>query len=283
VIEGQIGRLFHRLLDDAAMFAPCDAAPKAAVRNHARVRASATGGMVGSLASLHSRLRSVDEFAGTAGLDRVEVSMVVPEGIDGLAAAAKCADRCSPRVQVTSVETPLHPWRIDRALAALTRLRRGARQLYLEIRAGELTEGQVHLLAREGLGVKLRTGSTSIDGFLDEASLARAVVLCAAERLAFRCTSGLRPAIRQRDSATLSEQHGFLNIALAARVAAGTGSVRATQAVLAQRDRREIARRITELRDVDVVAIWALLASCTTPSVERSASDLMALGLAVDR
>lgn len=280
MIDGHLGPLFHALFDDAAMFAPRDAHPQDALRGHLADRAAWYGWMAGPLVALHSRLRSLDGFAAQLGADRVPVSMVVPEGPDALSAALRAAERC-PHLDVQAVEVSSAGQRIGRVLAALGRLRLG--RCYLEVPVSELTEEHAHQLAADGVRLKLRTGTTSVDGFQDEERLARALVLAAAERLSVKCAAGTPTAVRHRERSTRFEQHGVLNIALAARIAAASGSVRATRAVLAERDAGRLAYRIGGMGPSDVVAIRAVVAACTTASVAGSVADLAGLGLVAGR
>jgi hypothetical protein len=178
-----------------------------------------------------------------------------------------------------SIEIPmrLHPF--GDMLSQLEPLVSDHRHVYLEIPVLEITEHQVHALAPTGIRLKLRTGGTSIEAFHNERQLAEPIVMCAAERLAFKCTAGLHNAIRHRDAATLFEHHGFLNVALAARVAAATGSHAATRAMLAERDADVVASRVGALTATDVRAIRALFSSFGTCSIDEPVTDLIAMGL----
>ena len=105
------------------------------------------------------------------------------------------------------------------------------------------------------------------------------MVRCAAERLPFKCTAGLHNAVRHRDPHTKFEHHGFLNVALAARTAATTGSASATAAVLAERDPNELAAAVRTLTPQDVAALRAMFCSFGTCSITEPIGDLVAMGL----
>jgi hypothetical protein len=77
----------------------------------------------------------------------------------------------------------------------------------------------------------------------------------------------------------LFQHHGFLNIALAARVAASTGNHAATRDVLAQRDASDVAGQVRELAASDVGAIRALFRTFGTCSITEPVDDLLALRL----
>jgi hypothetical protein len=173
---------------------------------------------------------------------------------------------------------PLGSHRREDALGSLEPLTEQV-AVYLEIPVLAVTERHVHDLAAARIRLKLRTGGTSIDAFRTEAELAVPLVMCAAERLAFKCTAGLHNALRHRDAQTLFEHHGFLNLVLAARVAASTGNAAATTAILAERDPGEVARRVADLSDTDVTAVRALFTSFGTCSIAEPIADLVLLGL----
>jgi hypothetical protein len=204
--------------------------------------------------------------------------MVVASGLEALGGAVEGAARCE-RVRVVGVEVPLGPHALGDALSHLVPLVSDERRIYLEIPVRSLTEHHVHALAPSGVRLKLRTGGTSIEAFQSEDRLAVPIVLCAAERLGFKCTAGLHHAIRHRERSTLFEHHGFLNITLAARVAAATGSHSATRTVLANRDPASVAQQIGALTAADVHAIRALFNSFGTCSIEEPVGDLLEMGL----
>lgn len=269
--------LFAGLIDDAAMFPPEDAALPDAVDRHLHHRDAWYQGMVASFVCTAGRLRSLGHELGRRGAVQLPLSLVVPRGIDEVAAAVRTA-RAMDTVQLVGVEVPLGDHRIEPALELLTGLPCPSS---LEVGVTTLDEHQVHALAPTGVRLKLRTGGTTIDAFATEDELARALVLCAAERQAFKCTAGLHHAVRHRPASTMYEHHGFLNILLAARVAASSSSAVATRAVLAERDVRRIGWLVGELTEADVRAIRALFGSFGTCSVLDPVHDLVDMGLVV--
>ena len=81
-----------------------------------------------------------------------------------------------------------------------------------------------------------------------------------------------------REAAGL-EQHGFLNVLLATRAAAGRREAGEIAAILAQRDRTAIAAAVDAL-DADTAAeIRWLFTSFGTCSTEEPVADLVSLGL----
>jgi hypothetical protein len=278
VITDHLSRLFVNFFDDASMYAPRCARPKEALLGHVRYQMAWYGEMVGLLQCSDARLSRVHEHARKYRAGTVDVSVVVPRGLDAVPDVAARA-RSSSSVRVRAIEVPVHRDLLSRALSVLDPFIREQCHVYVEIAPADLTAHHAHRLAPTGVRVKLRTGGTSLDEFQNESTLARALVLCASERLAFKCASGLQKAVRHRDSNTFAEQHGYLNVALAARVAAASGSVQATEQVLAERDPRAIEYRVSDLSASDVTAIRALFACAATTDVTESVTDLVELRL----
>jgi hypothetical protein len=272
------GGLFTALFDDAAMYPPADTKMPAAVRQHARHRLSWYADTVGPFVCHSRRLAELAGHVDALGLEPLPVAAVVSEGISGLADLQASAARFDA-LRLTAVEVPLKHARRADALRALEPLRAAGVPCYLEIAIAQVDDRAVHELSAAGLRLKLRTGGTSIDAFRTEAELAVPIVRCAAERLQFKCTAGLHNAVRHRDEQTLFEHHGFLNVALAARTAAATGSATATAAELAERDPSAVAARVHELGERDVAAIRAMFCSFGTCSIDEPIADLQQMGL----
>jgi hypothetical protein len=278
MIDGHLGELFTGLFDDASMFPPQDEPPSSAVAGHLAHRMAWYADMVGPFVCSAGRLSTINDLAARHGVDRLAVAVVVPGGLQALLRTVDTARECK-QLRVAGIEVPLGQHALVDALSHLVPLVSQGLHVYLEIPVYAVTEHDVHTLAPSGVRLKLRTGGTSIEAFQTEENLARPIVLCAAERLAFKCTAGLHNAIRHRDRATLFEHHGFLNIALAARVAAGTGSQAATRRILAEQDPGAVAQQVGALTAADVRAIRALFNSFGTCSIAEPVGDLLQLGL----
>jgi len=278
MIDGHLAGLFTGLFDDASMFPPQDEPPSSAVAGHLAHRMAWYADMVGPFVCSAGRLSTINDLAGRHGVDRLAVAVVVPGGMQALLRTVDTARACQ-QLRVAGIEVPLGPHALVDALSHLVPLVSQGLHVYLEIPVDAVTEHDVHTLAPSGVRLKLRTGGTSIEAFQTEDNLATPIVLCAAERLAFKCTAGLHNAIRHRDRATLFEHHGFLNIALAARVAAGTGSHAATRRVLAEQDPGAVAQQVGALTAADVRATRALFNSFGTCSIAEPVGDLLQLGL----
>jgi hypothetical protein len=270
--------LFAGLFDDASMFPPEASSLSEAVTAHLRHRWSGHGDLVGSLVCQAARLGSLGELARATGV-AIPVSLVVPRGIAEVAAAI-AATTVAGRLDVRAVEVPLGQHPLRQALAMLAPLVDAGRAVYLEVAAPYVTDDVAHRLAPSGIGLKLRLGETSLSSFQPESELARLLVLCAAERLPVVCAAGVHRAVRHRDTHTFLQHHGYLNLALAVRVAGSSGSVDTTRAVLADADPLAIAERVQQLDERDVRAIRAMLRSVASFDVGESVRELVQLGLA---
>ena len=266
------------LFDDASMFPPEAQTVKEAYTAYLRHRWSWYGGMVGSLACQAVRLPLLEPLAEQSGVDRIEVSMVIPEGVPSVARAVASARR-AVHVEIRAIEVPLGTHHLGDALALLRPLVTERCKVFLEVGVGSVTDAMIHQLAPSGVGLKLRLGATAINPFQHEDDLARVLVLCAAERLAFTCSAGVHHAVRHRDADTFHDHHGYLNIALASRIAAATENAAATLAVLADNDPLSVACRVAELDLADVRAIRGMLSSVAAFSITEAVRDLVELGL----
>jgi hypothetical protein len=273
---GEFGGLFGGLFDDAAMFPPADLSMPAAVRQHARHRLSWYADTVGPFVCTSRRLAELAAHVDEFGLAPFEFAAVVPEGIEGLDPLRAATGRHG-QLRLAGIEVPLKQERLARLLSALEAF--AAVPRYVEIPVTAVTDAHAHELSAAGVRLKLRTGGTTIDAFATEAQLAAPLVRCAAERLAFKCTAGLHNAVRHRDAATGFEHHGFLNVALAARVAAGTGNAASTATALGERDPATVAAQVRALGPADVRAVRAMFHSFGTCSIDEPIDDLQQLGL----
>ena len=124
-------------------------------------------------------------------------------------------------------------------------------------------------IAAAGVRAKFRTGGIRADLYPSEAELAASIRAAVERDIAFKATAGLHHAIRNTDPHTGFEQHGFLNLLLAAADPANA------ETLLAVRDRGEIAARV---RDLDP-AVRARFVSYGTCSVLDPVTDLIDLHL----
>jgi len=269
--------LFDGLFDDASLYPPASTELAEAVREHAVHRLAWYSDTVGPFVCNAERLRKLDALVQSLKLPPLDVAVVVPAGLDAVPTAVATAEQCTS-LRLRAIETPIGTHGRVEVLRTLQPLTANA-IVYLEIPVISVTERHVHDLNGAGLRLKLRTGGTTVDAFRSEKELARPILLCAGERLRFKCTAGLHHAVRHRDPLTMFEHHGFLNLLLAARIAAATGNLVATADALAERDPAALAYRTSDLTATDVTASRALVASLGTCSIHEPIDDLLAMGL----
>lgn len=266
------------LFDDAGLFPPASAKVAEAVADHALHRVSWYDNLVASFSSRDSRLVEVDACAARLGLPAVDVTVVVPAGLEALPAALTTLSRC-PRLTLRAVDVPMGTSPAVLAGRVAGALAERDVPLYVEVSGSLGTEARIHQLSALGVRLKLRGGGTSIHPFTPEPELALMILGCAAELLPFKCVTGMSRAYRHRDLDSLFQRHGFLNVALATLAAIRTGSHAAVRSILAEHDQRALAEEILELTPRDVAAVRSVLARVSSSHITESVADLIALGI----
>jgi hypothetical protein len=166
-------------------------------------------------------------------------------------------------------------------------------KLYLEVAADSRMRETIGAVAAAGACAKVRTGGVTADAFPSTDQLARFMLACAAENVAFKATAGLHHAVRsdyrvtyERD-APCATMHGFLNLFVgAALLDAGRVSEAELGAVLEEREQSafRVGMGSVAWRDRSVTATEVgrmrtrLLHSFGTCSFEEPVAELRALG-----
>jgi hypothetical protein len=182
-----------------------------------------------------------------------------------------------PRLVLEAVEATLPPGlsgrsevveATQRVVAALPI----AVRAYVELPAIEGWEITVDVLAAAGRGAKLRTGGPDPAAVPDVRRVAGVLSGCAARQVPVKCTAGLHHAVRRHDPDTGTDQHGFLNVLVAAGLAQdGADPV----PVLSEVDGARLAAAARRL-DPAVRELFVAFGSC---SVDEPLADLRDLGL----
>lgn len=228
---------WRRLVDDAAIFPPGNAAVPAAVVAHRGHREAAYGDLVGPFVVDDGRVGElIDVLRGSPG-EPLAVTLVVKGGVDALGGAVRHAGR-APVLDLRGVEVTLAAG-ADLAAEA-SRMNREVERL---VAAGDLAvdtvvfvelprlsdaatvswSSAVDEVDAAGHRLKFRTGGVTANAFPDSASLAVGIQGAVRRGMVFKCTAGLHSALRHRDEPTGLERHGFLNV-LAATAAAADGA-----------------------------------------------------------
>lgn len=281
------GAGFGLVLDDAAVFPPGDLPlAEAVVAHHAHLEASYAR-LVGPLVLRPADLPVVATTAaaprglglrgarderhalGTTSpldADRLDVAVVAPDVPAALEAVTAARDL--PGLRLVALEV---------SDATVPELRAHEEDLadvvvFVELPRERRQQGLVDALATSPYRAKLRTGGVRADQHPTETELAEAVLALARAGLPFKATAGLHHALRHTEPGTGFEQHGFLNLLAATRVAVDGGTLAEVTAVLATRD-------ADELLAAHPVGGTSLLGSIGTCSITDPVDELVALGL----
>ncbi|HEY2062982.1 MAG TPA: hypothetical protein VGH57_31725 [Amycolatopsis sp.] len=157
-------------------------------------------------------------------------------------------------------------------------------EVFVEIPRDTRRDPLLAALAGTRYQAKFRTGGVRAELYPDEAELAAAVLTAAEAGVPFKATAGLHHALRNTDPETGFEQHGFLNLLLAADAAGRgtadrTGAVETIRDLLAERDGAVVAGRVRELGPERTAAARARFTSFGTCSVTDPLTELAGLGL----
>jgi len=206
-----------------------------------------------------------------AALDApLELSLTAPGGAAQLASALPELAR-DDRIALRAVEVALpaeasvEEFRTDLVAVPLD----PGVDVYVEVPRDDRRTAVLDVIAAAGLRAKFRTGGIRADLYPSDAELAESIRAAVERAVAFKATAGLHHAIRNTDPQTGFEQHGFLNLLLAAADPADA------ETLLAVRDSGEIAARV---RDLDP-AVRARFVSYGTCSVLDPVTDLIDLQL----
>jgi hypothetical protein len=249
--------LLESLVDYAGLFPPTSLSMADAVASYRAGRAGDHGWMLGRFLCPASRL---EELAGlltgsmAAGEVPWRVSVVFdgPRGSDAIAAAG--FDRTmAPGASVELVEVRLPPEASDgRAVESAEDVVAPVLDTAFAVAADvvpfvEVAPGPgagIAVAAIAGVrhrrlrpaGAKLRTGGLTADAFPDPGEVAAFVVACHRAGLPFKVTAGLHHPVRHRHPDLEVMRHGFLNLLVAAALAADGAELEDVTAAVADTD-----------------------------------------------
>jgi len=281
VTTGQrVPPLVATLVDDAGLFPP-EALPMPAAL--ARHRADAAGGhpvLTHRFLCLAARLPELLGHLG--GEDRITLGLITqldPELV-GDAVEVAGGDR---RVTVAALEGVLPPGpdpatSARRALAALAGAPAGVTG-FVELPLHDGWRDALAVVADGGRAAKVRCGGPSPDLVPSPEALGEFVHACARAGVPFKATAGLHHAVRQRDERAGLEQHGFLNLLLAAARAVDGGSPGEVVDVLRAGDPDALVAEARALPEPVAEAARALLPCYGSCDTRAPVDDLVALGL----
>ncbi|WP_042938207.1 hypothetical protein [Rhodococcus sp. AW25M09] len=253
---------FHRLCDDASLLTSGGMTLDAAVEQHLRHRTSAFADLVGPLVVPVDRLPELHLVA------RMEVSLTVPLGPGSVEAGLRAADRTAG-VTVVSIEVAVPD---GTHIDALHRIRQDI-DIYVEIPRDSRRDDIFDAVDERGYRAQFRTGGLTADMHPTEHELAAAIYEAARREIHFKATAGLHHAARNTDPDNGFEQHGFLNVILAAQAAHSGARIGELEKILAIRDADVLAGLVATIEG------QRAFASFGTGSIREPLDELVHLGL----
>lgn len=272
------------LCDDAAVFPPGLMPLPDAVPAHRRHRAAPYAAMVGplilaapALDALPPLLADVPDAGDPGG--RLDLSITAPAGPEQVPGALAAVAGLPVDVRALEVAVPPEPAPAA-FLDALERVHQDV-PVYVEVPRDERRPEIIAMLADRGHRAKFRTGGIKADLYPDPAELGAAVAAVVRAGVPFKATAGLHHAIRNTDPETGFDQHGFLNLLLAADAAADGAGAADLAELLADRDGAAVAARVAALgADAGrTAAARARFVSFGTCSITDPLTELAELGL----
>ncbi|MDV6261043.1 hypothetical protein [Rhodococcoides yunnanense] len=253
---------FHRLCDDAAVFPPGNAPLDDAAAQHLEYRASSFADLVGPLVVPMDR---VNELVLGA---RMEVALTAPAGPGSVEAGLRVADRTAG-VTVVAVEVAVPEGTNIDALRTITQ----DLDIYVEIPRDSRRDEVFDAVDERGYRALFRTGGVTADMHPSEHELASEIYEAAQREIHFKATAGLHHAARNTDPHNGFEQHGFLNVILAAEAAHSGARVGELEKILSIRDEEVLAGIVAGVEG------QRAFASFDTSSIREPLDDLVRLGL----
>lgn len=280
------------LVDDAAVFPPGSASLDDALRAHDGYRRSGFADLVGPLvlgADLLPALVERVEAQRPAAPLRIAVVTAADAVEDAVRQVAGPAG-----VAVAALEVRLDPSAPGDAQVA--QLAGDRRDLVddgsLDVGAAVVVEvprppagsdpawdDLLDAVRDNGFRLKFRTGGVTADAFPSEDEVTRWVLAARDLGVPFKCTAGLHDAARHTAHGTGFEHHGYLNVLLAATLAAAGGDADAVRAAVAERDPHVLAAQVRDAGEPALLAGRDLFTSYGSCSVLEPLQHLGDLGL----
>jgi hypothetical protein len=264
------------LCDDAAVFPPGLAPLSEAVPAHLRHRAASYRELVGPLVLAAPAL---DELAALLKpSELLDLTVTAPEGPAQAAEAVAAARTLPVDLQAVEIVVP-SGMAVREFVDAVAPVIAEVPAVFVEVPRDERRADVIAACAKHGYRAKFRTGGVRPELYPDPAELAAAIAAVVGAGVPFKATAGLHHAIRNTDPQTGFEQHGFLNVLLAADAALAGADEAAVAGVLAERDADRIAAGVRALDDVRVSAARGAFLSFGTCSITEPLAELVELEL----
>lgn len=273
--------LLARLIDDAALFPPCNATVPDAVKLHLAGRSSDFADVVGLFLCPASRLPElITELIKVKPGKPVELSLVIDTGLGGVPKALSIVESRAELLALRMVEMPA-PTDVDEVW--LERVSEFVPEDVIRVieprRGGAAWLDGIQRVIEHGSWPKIRCGGVSATNFPSIEELTDFLAVINNGGASFKATAGLHNAVRHTAEDTGFTHHGFLNILLAtARLLAGAEAAEVRDA-LATTDGKALADEAQNLTEHEALSVRGVFASYGSCSLTDPVKDLEELGL----
>jgi hypothetical protein len=274
--------LLARLVDDAALFPPGNAAMPDAVRLHLEGRTGERSDLIGLFLCPASRLPELITDLIRAKPPRpVELSLVIDTGLGGVPKALSIVESRAELLALRMVEMPA-PSDVDEVW--LERVSEFVPEDVIRVieprRGGAGWLDGIQRVIEHGSWPKIRCGGLSQQNFPSVQEVAEFLAVINRGNASFKATAGLHNAVRHTDEQTGFTHHGFLNLLIATgRLIAGGGVGDEVIEALESTDGKALAAEAQALTENEQLAVRGVFASYGSCSLVDPVTDLEELGL----
>ena len=279
--QRDVPSLLARLVDDAALFPPCNATVPDAVKLHLAGRSSDFADVLGLFLCPASRLPElITELIKVKPAKPVELSLVIDTGLGGVPKALSIVESRAELLALRMVEMPA-PSDVDEVW--LERVSEFVPEDVIRVieprRGGAAWLDGIQRVIEHGSWPKIRCGGISEANFPSIAEVASFLQVINNGGASFKATAGLHNAVRHTAEDTGFTHHGFLNLLLAtARLIAGA-ELADVEAALASTDGKALAEEAQNLTEHEALSVRGVFASYGSCSLTDPVKDLEELGL----
>ncbi|MFL6120627.1 hypothetical protein [Actinophytocola sp.] len=279
--QRDVPSLLARLIDDAALFPPCNAAVPEAIKLHLASRSGDYADVLGLFLCPASRLPElITELIKVKPGKPVELSLVIDTGLGGVPKALSIVESRAELLALRMVEMPA-PSDVDEVW--LERVSEFVPEDVIRVieprRGGAGWLDGIQRVIEHGSWPKIRCGGVSAQNFPSVEEVADFLAVINNGGASFKATAGLHNAVRHTDAETGFTHHGFLNLLLAtARLLAGA-DVADVRAALELTDGTALAAEAQNLTEHEALSVRGVFASYGSCSLTDPVKDLQGLGL----
>nr|WP_083466523.1 hypothetical protein [Kibdelosporangium sp. MJ126-NF4] len=270
--------LLARLVDDAALFPPGNAAMPDAIAAHLEMRSSNRAAVMGLFLCPASRLPElITELIKARPVKPVALSLVIDTGLGGVPKALSIVESRTELLALRMVEMPAPSDVDDQWLERVSEfVPEDVIRVIEPRRGGPDWLESIRRVAVHGSWPKLRCGGLSQQAFPTVEEISDFLSVVSTGGVSFKATAGLHNAVRHTDDETGFTHHGFLNLLVATSRSLSGGDV---HEALNSTDSEALAKEASELSEAASHAVRGVFASYGSCSLAEPVADLEQLGL----